>query len=90
MGMANSGTARLAAQQLTEGEARLLVRIQEAGAEGIRWSRSSSGTLGRLARKGLIACSMGPLEKTEDRSRTGMRFVATPAGKSVKGSAPGN
>jgi hypothetical protein len=88
--MANSGTTRVAAQQVTDGEARLLVRIHQAGAGGIRWSRSSSGTLGRLARKGLVACRMGPLEKTEDRSRTGMRFVATPAGKSVKGSAPGN
>jgi hypothetical protein len=87
--MANSGTARVVAQQLSEGEARLLVRIQEAGAEGIRWSRNSSGTLGRLAQKGLVAYSMGPLEKTEDRSRTGMRFVATSPGKSVKGSAPG-
>jgi hypothetical protein len=87
--MANSGTARVAAQQLTEGEARLLVRIQEAGAEGIRWSRGSSAILGRLARKGLVTCSIGPLEKTENRSRTGMRFVTTPAGKSVKDSAPG-
>jgi hypothetical protein len=84
MGMANSATARVGAQQLCEGEARLLVRIQQAGAEGIRWSRSSSGTLARLARKGLVAYSIGPLEKTEDRSRTGMRFVATSAGKSVK------
>jgi len=82
--MANSGTARVAALQLTQGEARLLVRIQKAGAEGIRWSRSYSATLGRLARKGLVAYRNGPLEMTEDRSRTGMRFVATSAGKSVK------
>jgi hypothetical protein len=89
MEMANSATERVAGQQLSEGEARLLVRIQEAGAEGIRWSRSYSATLGRLARKGLVAYSMGPLERTEDRSRTGMRFVTTSAGKSIKGSAPG-
>jgi hypothetical protein len=82
--MANSRTARVAALQLTQGEARLLVRIQKAGAEGIRWSRSSSATLGRLARKGLVAYRNGPLEMTENRSRTGMRFVVTAAGKSVK------
>jgi hypothetical protein len=31
-----------------------------------------------------VAYRNGPLEMTEDRSRTGMRFVVTAAGKSVK------
>ena len=67
--------------KLSAAEARLLQRIREAGTAGLEWSQATSGTLGRLARKGLIECRMGETETTRDGSRTGMRFVATPAGE---------
>ena len=62
--------------KLSDSEMLYLMKVQEAGDNGLVWSPRKAVPASRLLQMGLIQLRMGPLSDTDRGRRTTMRFVA--------------